>query len=382
MPNPPADEPTRDALRSAWRELCATLLDADSSFLDPERGTFGARELAEGYRSLTHVLRYAFEIYLEADLDRPAFVPLARPDAKILGDNADTEYCIAVIDGRRDHLIRGRRGDECYLSFNVHGGPDPAVHLTQRTVSDANHTEFGHGGSPAGPGDAFEIVLSHHHPAMSEAPVSWMHLTDDACVVISREYFFDKVNDRRPTYTIEPVEGPHGPPRVFTPDEMIARLGAVTRFLATTISTQPQRLVEANVVQPPFRFTTDMPSWGTPDNVYCRCRFDLGPDEALVVEGNVGDSLYWGIQLWNPFMQSLDGRHGPVALNSRNAVLDADGSFRVVVSATDPGVPNWLSTTGLGQGDVFCRWLVPASEPSAPTARVVPVAEVAAAGQG
>lgn len=355
------------ALQATWHDLCAALQDAETSFRDPARGTFDARVTAEGYRSLTHVLRYGFEIYLESDPARPRFLPLASPTARILGDNTDTEYCIALIDGRRDYRIRGRRGDECYLSFIVHGGPDPAHHLSQRTVSSANHLQL-----DTDDDGNFEIALSRTPPRSG----NWMALTDDAAIVISREYYFDKAAARRPTYTIEPVDGP-GPLPVFDPPTVTDRLAAVTRFLQTTVATQPQSPVEANVVQPPFRFTSDMPSWGTPDNVYCRCRYELGPDDALVVDGNASGCLYWGIQLWNPFMQSLDSDRGPVSFNSRTARLGADGSFRVVVAHTDPGVPNWLPTTGLTSGVVFCRWLVPEREPATPTARVVPVGSLA-----
>ena len=36
--------------------------------------------------------------------------------------------------------------------------------------------------------------------------------------------------------------------------------------------------------------------------------------------------------------------------------MDADGRLRFVVSARDPGVPNWLDTTGQARGVLFSRW--------------------------
>ena len=35
------------------------------------------------------------------------------------------------------------------------------------------------------------------------------------------------------------------------------------------------------------------------------------------------------------------------SLNGHQAVLDPDGVFRAVISARDPGVPNWLDTGGV-----------------------------------
>ena len=36
--------------------------------------------------------------------------------------------------------------------------------------------------------------------------------------------------------------------------------------------------------------------------------------------------------------------------------LDADGNVRIVLSLTDPTVPNWLDPVGIGTGSVLLRW--------------------------
>jgi hypothetical protein len=38
-----------------------------------------------------------------------------------------------------------------------------------------------------------------------------------------------------------------------------------------------------------------------------------------------------------------------------HAAIDADGGFRAVVAHKDPGVANWLDTTGRAQGTVVFR---------------------------
>lgn len=355
-------------LADVWHALLDGLRDAENSFLDPARGVFDQRTVAEGYRSLTHVLRYGLEIYLEGDPAAPRFLPLAGPTARILGDNTDTHYTIALVDGRRDYVITGRRGDECYLSFTVHGGPDPAAHLRQRTVGDLNHEAM-----RIADDGTFRITLSRNRPAEGD----WIELPDDAVIVISREYYFAKDTARRPEYTIEAAE-PAAGPLVFDAERVAAGLRATTAFLTETVLTQPQRPVAPNEMAEPFRFGRTMPGWGTPDNVYCRARYELAPDEALVIEGDAGECTYWGIQLWNSFMQSMDAPTGPVSRNTRTARLTPDNRFRVVVAHEDPGPgePDWLPTTGLHTGVVFCRWLLPKHEPEAPTARVVKAAEL------
>jgi hypothetical protein len=50
-------------------------------------------------------------------------------------------------------------------------------------------------------------------------------------------------------------------------------------------------------------------------------------------------------------------------LNGFTAHVDRDGKFRAVVSATDPGVPNWLDTMGYLKGSLLGRWLESSSTP-------------------
>jgi hypothetical protein len=57
--------------------------------------------------------------------------------------------------------------------------------------------------------------------------------------------------------------------------------------------------------------------------------------------------------------------------------VDADGVVRYVVSAKDPGVPNWLDTAGYASGAIQGRWAECSSSPI-PTVRKVDVSQVRA----
>ena len=59
-------------------------------------------------------------------------------------------------------------------------------------------------------------------------------------------------------------------------------------------------------------------------------------------------------------------------MNGSQIQVDDDGKFRLVVSPTDPGVPNWLDSDGHHQGLVQYRWIWYESEPE-PVCRVVPL---------
>ena len=57
------------------------------------------------------------------------------------------------------------------------------------------------------------------------------------------------------------------------------------------------------------------------------------------------------------------------------AVVDADGRFRAVISLQDPGVPNWLDPAGFKQGTIYGRWYDCDSSPL-PTLQRVKFAEL------
>ena len=39
-----------------------------------------------------------------------------------------------------------------------------------------------------------------------------------------------------------------------------------------------------------------------------------------------------------------------IGLNGYTAKADSDGAYRLVIASSDPGVPNWLDTTGYTRG--------------------------------
>ena len=55
-------------------------------------------------------------------------------------------------------------------------------------------------------------------------------------------------------------------------------------------------------------------------------------------------------------MIAPDARRSQCCLNVSQATPDADGAFTYVIAQTDPGVANWLDTTGLHDGFGIMRW--------------------------
>jgi len=86
-------------------------------------------------------------------------------------------------------------------------------------------------------------------------------------------------------------------------------------------------------------------------------RFELAADQALVIEFARPDARLWSVQwLTDPWYESPDLANRSTSVSGRLHV-GPDGIVRVVVSATDPGVPNWLDVTGYSRGVLMMRWI-------------------------
>jgi hypothetical protein len=92
--------------------------------------------------------------------------------------------------------------------------------------------------------------------------------------------------------------------------------------------------------------------WG----IYAAGHFKLADDEALVLTVDALGGQYLAVQLANSWLGSLDYIRHPASLNSAQSAPNADGSYTFVISPRDPGVRNWLDTTGLHEGSLFIRW--------------------------
>lgn len=55
----------------------------------------------------------------------------------------------------------------------------------------------------------------------------------------------------------------------------------------------------------------------------------------------------------------MDYANHVTSLNGFQAEADTDGITRFVIAHRDPGVPNWLDTTGQTQGFLTARWTYP-----------------------
>ena len=126
-----------------------------------------------------------------------------------------------------------------------------------------------------------------------------------------------------------------------------------------------------NIVTPPRRIqVTHLGSQFAPGH------WNLKDDEAMIIEFEDPKARYWGFSFYQPWGELLDTVTRQTSLNDSQTHRDTDGKYRIVVSAKDPGVANWIDIADHSHG-VF-NWRVTTDTPPAtPVTEVVPVAELA-----
>ena len=225
------------------------------------------------------------------------------------------------------------------------------------------------------PNGDFEIVLS-----AEERSGNWLEIADDATQLVVRHFFYDWDTEAASSLSIERLSGS---PPVATSDAvdpraaMARQLVAIGDFVEANLDffLQFARPEHPNTFNPPFDGTA---MGAAAENRPVIGSWQLAPDEALVVEVDPPQGLYWSYSLGNPWWETIDyGRHQS-SLNGHQAVVDNDGVLRVVIAHRDPAIANWLDTAGHSEGPIILRCVRTDTAP-VPTARVVPFDEVATA---
>ena len=92
-------------------------------------------------------------------------------------------------------------------------------------------------------------------------------------------------------------------------------------------------------------------------NVYAGGMYELADDEALYIEATyTGSPIYVSVHLGNLWGESPDYANHQSSLNLFQMYMGDDHVQRWIVSHHDPGIQNWLDTTGLPKGFLSHRW--------------------------
>jgi hypothetical protein len=320
-------------------------------------------DLAAGFRHLLVLLWIGIDDALRRDSGSVLAVRPSNTDAvfKWGMDCPDCLYTGSGLKGGDTYRLWGNRGTARYVGLQTMAGMASTANVLLDEIELA-------------PNGDFELILS-----ADERPGNWMKIADDATQLVVRHFFYDWDTEVPSSLSIERLSAtPAVASAAIEPQAAMARqLIALGDFVEANLDffLQFARPENPNTFNPPFDGTA---MGAAAENRPVIGSFRLGPDEALVVEVEPPQGLYWSYSIGNPWWETIDyGRHQS-SLNGHQAVPDEDGILRVVIAHHDPGIANWLDTAGHSEGPVILRCVRTETAP-VPTTRVVPFADVAAA---
>ena len=305
------------------------------------------QDVAEGLDYLGGSIRAALASAWGRDKDFPYFVRSATPYMKVGLDNPDTLYFSARIREGGEYVVTGRRGETADLSFQIlNGDYTPADVPDSLNAFDDREIEIG-------PDGTFELRSG---PAKDDAGPNYFTLGPKAAMLLVREVWSDWTA-RPGTIAIQRVDSLGAAPPPVTEELLARRFNAAAKSLVGQLNTFLQfpewfylKLPVNTMTEPrltPGGLATQFSSVG---------HYDLAEDEALIVTVPASDAPYQGFQLGSMWYVSLDFINHQTSLTTDQAQRDPDGRLRFVISERDPGLANWLETTGHSRGYLQIRW--------------------------
>ena len=347
-------------LSTAWSHLLHKLEDAART-VESDPANRNRVDLAAGLRHLLVLLAAGVDEALRFDPDPVLCVQRTSTDDIVTWgmECPDCLYTRATMRGGESYRLFGNRGTARYVGLQTMNGiTSTANELVDELEVDADGN--------------FEVVLS-----ADEHDGNWMPIEGAHPTLTVRHFFYDWDREVPSSLRIEHLGG-HAETDTATvdPGDAVARqLAALGDVVHDNLAffLQFGAAAPANGFLPPIDRTA---IGAAAENKPVIGRWELSPDEALILEVVPPQGVYWSYSIGNPWWETIHyGRHQS-SLNAHQAVVDSDELVRVVLCARDPGVANWLDTAGHSNGAMILRCVRTSTAPT-PRAQVVSFDDIA-----
>jgi hypothetical protein len=337
MVDAPATPQVAAQLNTAWNELCDQLKAAGAVIAREGQG-LSEGELAEGYGHLAHLALDALTWATVPDPAFPRFVHMN--DTPEIADNR-----FAAIRSDMSYRLTGDIGSLLDVNISLHEGWPFAG--GRRVWGDLGRKDL-----QVDADGRFELIISRE-----PRPGNWLEAPADARILQIREYYADWDTHRPGRFEIVRLGSEGEAPSMPTAADTAAGFGKIGPWLQGYLATHShmvrERIATINGVAQPAQAPA-----GNRNIWYGPGRFRLEPDEALVLSFVPPTAKAWTIQwLTWPWYEPPDLANRGTSLMGRDAYVASDGRVHVVLTATDPGTPNWLDVAGHREGIIMLRWL-------------------------
>jgi hypothetical protein len=347
---------------AAWSHLMRRLDDA-AQIVGSDPASRNPVDLAAGMRHLLVLLAAGVDEALRFDPDPILCVQRASTNDVVTWgmECPDCLYTRATMRGGESYRLFGNRGTARYVGLQTMNGiASTANALVDELDADADGN--------------FEVVL-----AANAHDGNWLRIEGAHPTLTVRHFFYDWDTETPSSLRIERISEPmqRYAPAVDRDSVVSRQLVALGDFVHDNLDF----FLRFGEAAPPNGFLPpiDRTAIGAAaENKPVIGRWELGADEALILEVEPPQGVYWSFSLGNPWWETIHyGRHQS-SLNAHQTVVDSDGLVRVVLCGRDPGVANWLDTAGFSNGAMILRCVRTTTAPT-PRARVVAFDEIASA---
>ena len=367
------------ALKESWARFHAAQAEVLGWMESTPRFKEHPEHRAKAYHTMMEALAMVYNFVIGPRMYHPRLHVNTswQSDMFTLGQNGpDLFYATTFLDGTQTYRLTGRMGDLllvlCQVINHISGHPE------SRAFGNHDFSDYAINAD-----GSFEFILS-----AEKHDGNWIALDPSSKYnfLLFRRFMAHPSHDPGEWRLDRISELPlnHYDADEFDEASMAERIDRGTAFLRYLIKDFNIQLYEwyskngggfNNMAFLPGTITSQV---GSPSSNYAMAVFDLAPDEALIIElDELPDGVYWGLQAGDVWSRSLNFTHRRTSLNMRQSTVDSDGAFRAVVAHADPGIVNWVDTTGHSQGTVVFRNYRATRQP-VPSTRKVKFADVAA----
>jgi hypothetical protein len=357
-----------------WAELMKEMQPIGDASADEYVGRDDPQGRQDYFRFLHEMMSQAYFALQYQDPKYPDFWPMFNQVYTYGFANPDDSYYQAAIEGAGIYRISGVRGTTRIVDFEI--GSGEFVPYGKGTLGPTlAHYDLDRD-TKRGKGGRFEVILSAERPKYWQG--DWWKLAPTATFIWVRQRAYDWKNEVDGRFAIERLDTPAARPR-RSAEELGAALRQLPKWTAAWSASlhrmfikrlRDEGLVNKVVAQDLSK------QGGIEGQRYLQGIFEIGADEALIVETAIPTQCrYWGWHLADLYTDTLDWMNRQTHLNGFTARIDKDGKFRAVISAKDPGVPNWLDVVDHRSGMIIGRWKECSSYPQ-PTVTKVKFSEV------